>query len=104
MCVQSLGQEDPQEKEMATCSSIIACKIPWTEEPLGLQSMGSQRGRHNLVTEQQQKQPLKLFRNVCLNVHYCFDFFFCFFFFYFFIFLIFFLNFKIFNSYMRSQT
>ena len=40
--VQSLGQEDPLEKEMATYSSILAGKIPWTEEPGGLQSMGSQ--------------------------------------------------------------
>ena len=40
--VQSLGQEDPLEKEMATHSSILAWKIPWTEEPGGLQSMGSQ--------------------------------------------------------------
>ena len=41
--VQSLGREDPLEKEMATHSSILAWKIPWTEEPGGLQSMGSQR-------------------------------------------------------------
>ena len=40
--VQSLGQEDPLEKEMATHSSILAWKIPWTEEPGGLQFMGSQ--------------------------------------------------------------
>ena len=40
--VQSLGQEDPLEKEMATCSSVHAWKIPWTEEPGGLQSMGLQ--------------------------------------------------------------
>ena len=39
--VQSLGQEDPMEKEMATHSSILAWKILWTEEPGGLQSMGS---------------------------------------------------------------
>ena len=39
--VQSLGQEDPPEKEMATCSSILAWKILWTEEPGELQSMGS---------------------------------------------------------------
>ena len=38
--VQSLGQEDPMEKEMATCFSILTWKIPWTEEPDGLQSMG----------------------------------------------------------------
>ena len=41
--VQSLGQEDPLEKEMATHSSIVAWRIPWTEEPGGLQSMGSQK-------------------------------------------------------------
>ena len=50
MQVQSLGQEDPLEKEMATHSSILAWEIPWTEEPGGLQSMGSQRVRHNLGT------------------------------------------------------
>ena len=46
-CVQSLGWEDPLEKEMATHSSILAWKISWTEEPGGLQSMGSQRVRHD---------------------------------------------------------
>ena len=51
--VQSLGQEDPLEKEMATYSSIFAWRIPWTEEPGGLQSMGSQRVRHDWVTKQQ---------------------------------------------------
>ena len=45
--VQSLGWEDPLEKEMATHYSILAWKIPWTEEPDGLQSMGSQRVGHN---------------------------------------------------------
>ena len=45
--VQSLGREDPLEKEMATHSSILACRTPWTEEPGGLQSMGSQRVGHN---------------------------------------------------------
>ena len=45
--VQSLGQEDPLEKEMATHSSILAWRIPWTEEPGGLQSMGLQRVGHN---------------------------------------------------------
>ena len=48
--VWSLGQEDPLEKEMATHSSILTWKIPWTEEPGGLQSMGSQRVRHDWVT------------------------------------------------------
>ena len=45
--VQSLGPEDPLEKGMATQSSILAWRIPWTEEPGGLQSMGSQRVGHN---------------------------------------------------------
>ena len=45
--VGSLAWEDPLEKEMATHSSILAWRIPWTEEPCGLQSMGSQRARHN---------------------------------------------------------
>ena len=45
--VQSLGREDPLEKEMATHSSILAWKIPWTEEPGGLQSMGSPRVGHD---------------------------------------------------------
>ena len=48
--VWSLGQEDPLEKGMATHSRILAWKIPWTEEPGGLQSMGSQRVRHVWVT------------------------------------------------------
>ena len=45
--VRSLGQEDPLEKRMATHSSILAWRIPWTEEPGGLQSVGSQRVRHD---------------------------------------------------------
>ena len=45
--VLSLGWEDPLEKETATHSSILAWRIPWTENPGGLQSMGSQRLRHN---------------------------------------------------------
>ena len=48
--VQSLGQEDPLEKEMATHSSTLAWKIPRSEEPGRLQSIGSQRARHNWVT------------------------------------------------------
>ena len=43
----TLGWEDPLEKKMATHSSILAGKIPWTEEPGGLVSMGSQRIKHN---------------------------------------------------------
>ena len=45
--VRSLGQEDPWEEGMATHSSFLARKIPWTEELGGLRSMGSQRGRHD---------------------------------------------------------
>ena len=45
--VQSLGQEDLLEEEIATHSSTLAWKIPWTEEPGGLQSLGSQRVRHD---------------------------------------------------------
>ena len=45
--VQFLGQEDPLEKEMVTHSSILAWRIPQTEEPGGLQSIGSQRVRYN---------------------------------------------------------
>ena len=47
MWVQSLGQEDPLEKEMATHSSILAWRIPWTEELGGLPSMGSHRVGHD---------------------------------------------------------
>ena len=46
--VLSLGQEDPLEKEMKTHSSIVAWKIPWMEEPSGLQSMGSQNSWEQL--------------------------------------------------------
>ena len=49
--VQSMGQEDCMEKGTATPSSVPAWRIPWTEEPGGLQSMGSQRVRHNWTTE-----------------------------------------------------
>ena len=48
--VQSLGQEDPLEKKMATHSSLLAWKIPWSEEPGRLQSVGSQRIRHDWGT------------------------------------------------------
>ena len=49
--VQSLDQEDPLEKEMATHSCILAWRIPWTEEPCEIQSMGSQEMRYDLVTK-----------------------------------------------------
>ena len=48
--VQALGQQDALEEEMATHSSILARRIPWTEEPGRLQSMGSQRVRHDWAT------------------------------------------------------
>ena len=54
MQVPSLGWEDPLKKEMTTHSSILAWEIPWTQEPGGLQSTGSQRVRHNLVLDMQQ--------------------------------------------------
>ena len=50
MWVPSLGSKDTLEKEMATHFSILTWEIPWTEEPCGLQSMGSQRVKHNLAT------------------------------------------------------
>ena len=56
--VQSVVQKDPLEKEMATHSSILAWKIPWTEEPGGLQSMESQRVRHNSGTEHASTRKL----------------------------------------------
>ena len=49
--VWSLGQEDPLKEEMATCSSNLAWEIPWTEEPAGLKSIGSQRITHDWTTE-----------------------------------------------------
>ena len=52
--VQSLGQEDPLEKALATLTSILAWRIPWTEELGGLQFIGSQRVRLDLATKQQQ--------------------------------------------------
>ena len=66
--VQTLGQEDPLEKGMATHSSILDWRIPWTEKSDVLQSMGSQRVRHDWVTEQQQRrdsQPAKVMKGVC---------------------------------------
>ena len=56
MWVQSLGQEDPLEKEMATHFSILAWEIPKTKEPDMFQSMRSQRFQHNLASEEQQEE------------------------------------------------
>ena len=68
--VQSLGQEDLLEKEIATHSSIAAWETPWTEELGGLQSMESQTVRHNLVNEHTIFEFSSLnFQNIyCLNV------------------------------------
>ena len=54
--VQSLGQEDLLEEDMATHSSILAWRIPWTEEPGGLQFMGSQKAGHDIETEGQPQR------------------------------------------------
>ena len=54
--VQFLGQEDPLEKEMATHSSILAWRIPWTEEPGGLQSMRLQRVGHDIATKRERER------------------------------------------------
>ena len=51
MPVQSLGREDPLEEGVVTLSSTLAWRIPWTEEPGGLQSMGSHRVRHDLASK-----------------------------------------------------
>ena len=58
MWILSLSREDPLEKGVATHSSILAWRIPWTEEPGRLQSMGSQRVGHDLATKQQQQQQI----------------------------------------------
>ena len=58
----SLGQEDTLEKEMATHSSILACEIPWTEEPGRIQSMGSQELD---TTQQLNHHHLAFIRDLC---------------------------------------
>ena len=67
--VQFLDQEDPLEKEMATHSSILTWKIPQTEEPGGLQSMGSQRVRHDWVTKHTQAIFSKIIQILKHNGH-----------------------------------
>ena len=54
--VQPLGQEAPLEKEMATHFTVLAWRIPWREEPGGLQSVWSQRFQHDLATEQEEEE------------------------------------------------
>jgi hypothetical protein len=62
--VQSLGWKDPLGEKMATHSSILAWRVLWAEEPCGLQSMGSQRVRHNWVTN-------SFISHVCVCIHIC---------------------------------
>ena len=66
--VRSLGWEDPLEKEMATYSSILAWRIPWTEEPGRLQSTGSQRVGHDWATSLTHSQKLVLYRHTFKEV------------------------------------
>ena len=69
--VQCLGREDPLEKEMATHSSTLAWKIPWTEEPARLQSMGSQRVRHDWATSLSLLNGLReSSENICIQWKY----------------------------------
>ena len=67
--VRFLGREDPLEKEMAAHSSILAWRIPQMEEPGGLQSMGSQRVRHNWATNAFTFHFLHLFSERCNSAH-----------------------------------
>ena len=68
--VHSLGRENPLEKGMATHFSILAWRILWTEEPGGLQSMGSQRVGHNIIYSKFQTEPFVFlfFLPACLPV------------------------------------
>ena len=65
MRVSSLGQEDLLEEEIATHSSILAWRIPWTEEPGGLQSMGLQRVGHDWANKHACTVSLKFLRGLC---------------------------------------
>ena len=64
--VRSLGREDPLEEEMATRSSTLAWRIPWTEEPGGLQPMGSRRIKHDQAYEHISSLKSAL---LALNIH-----------------------------------
>ena len=66
--IQSLGREDPLEKEMVTHSIILAWEIPWTEETGRLLSMGSPKVGYNLVTEQQLSMNQICFQMKCPNL------------------------------------
>ena len=67
--VRPLGQRDPLEKEMATCSSILSWEIPRTEEPGGLQFMGLQRVGHDLVTDHARLRGWHLLMAGALSLH-----------------------------------
>ena len=67
-----LGLEDPLEEEMATHSSILAWKIPWTEESGRLESMESQRIGHDLVTEYAHNIPLYVYVYVYMYICICY--------------------------------
>ena len=71
-CSRSLGKEYPLEKEIAIHCSILAWEIPWTKEADGLQSMGSQRIRHNLVTKQNNDKWYWAFVHKFMNYLYVF--------------------------------
>ena len=68
--VQALGWKDPLEKEMAIHSSTIAWKIPWTEEPGRLQSMGSKRVRHDRVTSLHFTLAIWTFVSKMISLHF----------------------------------
>ena len=66
MQVRFLGQEDPLEEEMATHDSILAWRIPWTEEPGRLESMELQKVKHDFATEHSCKHPFMWLRHALL--------------------------------------
>ena len=70
MWVRSLGLEDPLEEDMATHSSFFAWRIPWTEEPGGLQSMGFQRVRHDCATN---TFTFTMLMSICLKFFGCYE-------------------------------
>ena len=76
--VQSLGWEDPLEKGMATHSSVLAWRNPWTEEPGGLQSVGSQRVEHHWATKystaqfQETRKEIQLYTHTYICIHFIF--------------------------------
>ena len=65
-----MGQEDPLEEGMATYSSILAWRIPWTGEPIVLQSVGLQSVGHDLGTKQQQHRSFRAEPNTCAHYFY----------------------------------